>query len=98
MSNKPSQEEINNYLQIREQYKQNYLAKRQQKIAAIQQKHQLDLKLYQQQVYNNTRSFEDYLHFQFGQGNTKQLKRRFLQNTNDLNNIYDWLKNNSTRR
>lgn len=80
------------------EYQQNYLNYRKQKIAQIQQKYQLDLKLYEQQVYNNTRSFEDYIHYQFGQSSGIHLKRRFHQNTQDLNNIYDWLKNNSTRR
>jgi len=80
------------------EYQQNYLNYRKQKIAEIQQKYELELKLYQQQLYNNARSFENYLYYQFGQSNGRQLKRRINQNNNDLRNIYDWLKNNGTKK
>lgn len=80
------------------EYQKNYLNYRNQKTLEIKQNYENEYKLYTQQLYNNARSFEDYLHFQFGQGNSKQLKRRFNQNPNDLHNIYDWLRNNSRRR
>jgi hypothetical protein len=70
MSNKPSQEEINNYLQIREQYKQNYLAKRQQNI-------NMKLLYVEQQNYINKQNFKNRVLTDLYLGNPKSLKRRF---------------------
>jgi len=80
------------------EYQQQYLAYRKVKVEEVQRKYQLDLKLYEQQMYNNAKIFEDYVRFQFGQSNGKQLKRRFHQNQQDLSNIYDWMRTNSTRK
>lgn len=79
-------------------YQKNYLNYRKMKIAEIQQKYEMDLKLYEIQLYNNSRSFENYLYYQFGQSNGRQLKRIISQNNNDLSNIYDWLKKNGTKK
>ena len=89
---------MNNHSENLSEYQQNYLNYRKMKIAEIQQKYEMDLKLYEQQIYNNSRSFENYLYYQFGQSNVKQLKRRFNQNNYDLKNIYDWLKINGINK
>ncbi len=85
MNNKPSQEEINNYLEIRQQYKQNYLINRQKYIDMIN--------LYvEQQNYINKQNFKNRVLTDMYLGDSKQLKRTFNFNSNQTQMIIQVLK------
>lgn len=85
MSNKPSQEQINNYLANREKYKQNYLTNRQQTIY-IQ-------KLYiEQQNYIKKQSFKNKVLTDVYLGESRQLKRTFNSNPNFIPSLIQFLK------
>jgi len=86
MSNKPSQEEINNYLQNREQYKQNYLINRQQNINMRN--------LYvEQQNYIKKHDFKNRILTDMYLGNSKLLKRTFNSDPNWIPSVTYFLKN-----
>lgn len=86
MSNKFSQEEINNYLANREQYKQNYLINRQKNIY----KQILNAK---KQDFINQQNFKKRVLTDMYLGNSKFLKRAFNSDPNFVPSLVNVLKN-----
>jgi hypothetical protein len=85
MINKPSQEEINKYLEIRQQYKQNYLNNRQKYINMM--------KMYvEQQNYINKQNFKNKVLTDMYLGDSRQLKRTFNFDPNRTQMLIQVLK------
>lgn len=85
MSNKPSQEQINNYLEKRDQYKQNYLTNRQQYIY-MQNLYIEQQNFIKKQTFKNRVLTDMYL------SDSRQLKRTFNSNPNFVPSVIQFLK------
>jgi len=79
-----TEQDINNYLAIREQTKQNYLNNRNTQIAKSIEINNRQNQLLRQTYANN-------LYSDFSQGNSRHLKRRLTHGEKALPIIYNWL-------